>query len=282
MASKRTHAANRHAVRPFLKWAGNKFRIIERVKKKLPKGKRLVEPFTGSGAVFLNTDYDEYLLCDANRDLIELYTILRDEGEHFIDEARAYFDGNHNNEASYYELREEFNAARSQEKRAALFIYLNRHGYNGLCRYNAKGRFNVPFGRYRRPYFPDKELHAFHHKAQQAEFLLTDFEQTMRQTKKGDVVYCDPPYIPLSTSANFTSYAAGGFSLQQQQFLAEAAAENARRGIPVVISNHDTQLSRQLYRDAGGQCGHAFSVQRYISCNAQGRGKARELLVLFS
>lgn len=196
MAPKKRHAAGHDAVRPFLKWAGNKFRIIERVKKKLPEGRRLVEPFTGSGAVFLNTDYDEYLLCDSNRDLIELYTILRDEGELFIEEARRYFNGKHNNEASYYELREEFNLSRSHEKRAALFLFLNRHGYNGLCRYNAKGRFNVPFGRYKRPYFPEKELRAFHHKAQRAEFILGDFEQTMKQTKTGDVIYCDPPMSP--------------------------------------------------------------------------------------
>ena len=281
MAAKKRQPVGADTVRPFLKWAGNKYRIIERVKKKLPRGNRLVEPFTGSGAVFLNTEYDEYLLCDANRDLIELYTILRDEGGHFIEEARRYFDGRHNNEASYYELREEFNIARSHEKRAALFVYLNRHGYNGLCRYNAKGRFNVPFGRYKRPYFPEKELLSFHHKAQRAQFQLAGFEQTMTQTRKGDVVYCDPPYVPLSTSANFTTYSAGGFSMEQQQHLAELAGDNARRGIPVLISNHSTELTRRIYKAAGGNCGRAFSVQRYISCNGSRRHKASELLALF-
>ncbi len=269
------------AVRPFLKWAGNKYRIIDRVKKKLPAGKRLVEPFTGSGAVFLNTDYEAYLLCDSNRDLIELYTILRDEGEEFIEEARHYFDGSYNNEESYYELREEFNVARRHEKRAALFLFLNRHGYNGLCRYNSKGRFNVPFGRYKRPYFPEKELRAFHHKAQRAEFILGDFEQTMKQTRQGDVIYCDPPYVPLSASANFTSYAAGGFSLAQQQQLAKLAQQSAADGIPVLISNHNTELTRRIYKQAGGVCGRAFSVQRYISCNGKQRNMASELLALF-
>jgi len=270
------------AVRPFLKWAGNKFRIIDRVRAKLPAGKRLVEPFTGSGAVFLNTSYDEYLLCDSNRDLIELYTILRNEGGHFIEEARRYFDGRHNNEASYYELREEFNLSRSHEKRATLFIYLNRHGYNGLCRYNAKGRFNVPFGRYKRPYFPESELNAFHQKAQRAEFMLADFAQTLNTTRHGDVVYCDPPYVPLSSSSNFTSYAAGGFSMEQQQQLADLARQSAERGIPVVISNHNTELTRRIYRNAGGKSGRAFSVQRYISCNGAKRNCASEILVLFS
>jgi DNA adenine methylase len=269
------------AVRPFLKWAGNKFRIVDRVKKKLPEGKRLVEPFTGSGALFLNTEYDEYLLCDANRDLIELYTILQDEGDAFIEEARRYFDDRYNNEESFYELREEFNTARKHEKRAVLFLYLNRHGYNGLCRYNAKGRFNVPFGRYKRPYFPEKEMRAFHHKAQRAVFKHSSFEQTMAETRQGDVIYCDPPYVPLSASANFTSYSAGGFSLEQQQQLANLAQENARRGVPVLISNHSTELTRRIYKEAGAKCGRAFSVQRFISCNGKQRNMASELLALF-
>lgn len=269
-------------VRPFLKWAGNKFRIIERVRAKLPGGRRLVEPFAGSAAVFLNTHYDEYLLSDANRDLIDLYTIVRDEGSHFIEEARRYFDGLHNNEGSYYELREQFNTTQRPEQRASLFIYLNRHGYNGLCRYNSKGRFNVPFGRYKRPYFPQQELLAFHHKAQRAEFRLSDFEQVMEQGRSGDIVYCDPPYVPLSSSSSFTSYSAGGFSMEQQRRLAELAQLNAARGIPVVISNHNTPSIRQLYREAGARCGHGFNVQRYISCNGEQRRSVSELLALFS
>ncbi len=281
MAANKRQTGGTEPVRPFLKWAGNKFRIIDRVKKKLPSGERLVEPFVGSGAVFLNTEFDHYLLCDANRDLIELYTILRDEGEAFIEEAQRYFDGRYNNEASYYDLREEFNAARSHEKRAALFIYLNRHGYNGLCRYNAKGRFNVPFGRYKRPYFPQKELRAFHQQAQRAEFRQAGFELSMSETRAGDVVYCDPPYVPLSSSANFTSYSAGGFSMAQQQQLAEMAQESASRGVPVVISNHSTAETRRLYREAGGQCGRSFSVHRSISCNGAKRKRASELLALF-
>jgi DNA adenine methylase len=269
-------------VRPFLKWAGNKFRIIERVKQQLPAGRRLVEPFTGSGALFLNTDYDEYLLSDANRDLIELYLLLRDEGEAFIEETRRYFHDDYNNEESFYALREEFNAATQRETRAALFLYLNRHGYNGLCRYNSKGGFNVPFGRYKRPYFPQQEMRAFHHKAQRAEFKCDSFEQTMRESREGDVIYCDPPYVPLSSSANFTNYSAGGFSMAQQQLLAELAHDNARRGIPVLISNHSTELTRRLYTETGGMCSAAFAVRRHISCNGQQRDSASELLALFS
>lgn len=267
-------------IRPFLKWAGNKFRIIDKVRGRLPHGERLVEPFTGSGAVFLNADYDHYLLSDSNPDLIDLYTILRDEGARFIDEARRYFDGRHNSEEHYYELREKFNACRSRLKRAALFVYLNRHGYNGLCRYNASGGFNVPFGRYKRPYFPEREMLQFHQRAQRAEFLLASFEQSMASAREGDVIYCDPPYVPLSSSANFTSYSAGGFTLAQQETLTLLARENAARGIPVLISNHSTEFTRRIYREAQASLSF-FSVQRYISCNGSRRDKAGELLALF-
>ncbi|MCW8917414.1 MAG: Dam family site-specific DNA-(adenine-N6)-methyltransferase [Gammaproteobacteria bacterium] len=269
-------------LRPFLKWAGNKFRLVERIAQRLPAGRRLIEPFAGSGALFLNTNYDDYLLSDANRDLFELYTRLRDEGKGFIEEARRYFSAEYNNEESFYALREEFNATSYSERRAILFLYLNRHGYNGLCRYNAKGKFNVPFGRYKRPYFPLQEMRTFHQKAQRAEFKCASFEQTMSEAREGDVIYCDPPYVPLSTSANFTSYSAGGFSMAQQQQLAELARDNARRGIPVLISNHSTELTRRLYTEAGGQCGATFAVKRHISCNGLQRDDASELLALFS
>lgn len=264
--------------RPFLKWAGNKFRIIDRVNNRLPDGKRLIEPFAGSGALFLNSDFDHYLLCDTNADLITLYTLLQQEGDAFIEECRRLFTPANNSEQAYYRLRERLNATRDPRRRATLFVYLNRHGYNGLCRYNRKGGFNVPFGRYKRPYFPEAEMRAFHHQAQRAEFRQQSFEQVMRETRPGDVVYCDPPYAPLSPSANFTAYSAGGFDLTLQQTLATLAEESAARGVPVLISNHDTPLTRRLYKAARS---NYFQVQRYISCNGAKRDKAGELLALF-
>lgn len=278
MARSKNAAKRDTPVRPFLKWAGNKFRILDKVQQRLPAGRRLVEPFAGSGAVFLNTDYDSYLLCDSNRDLIELYALIKDQGETFISFARSLFTDRNNAPERFYALREEFNHCEEREKRAALFVYLNRHGYNGLCRYNAKGGFNVPFGRYKRPYFPADEMLAFHHKAQQAKFLHQDFETTFRQSRPGDVIYCDPPYVPLSNSANFTSYSAGGFTLEQQSRLAELSENAAAKGIPVLISNHNTPYAREIYANARL---HKFFVQRYISCNGQKRNRAGELLALY-
>ena len=266
-------------VRPFLKWAGNKYRILDRINEMLPmQGKRLIEPFAGSAAVFLNTQFDRYLVTDSNADLINLYNTLKDEGESFIKYCKRYFTAANNTAEKYYALREQFNKCTDTRKRSALFVYLNRHGYNGLCRYNASGGFNVPFGRYQKPYFPQKEMEFFQHKAKHAVFKVAGFDKSMRQAKKGDIIYCDPPYVPLSSSANFTSYSAGGFSLQEQQQLAELAQQVARKGIPVLISNHHTEETVSLYQAA--QCSY-FTVQRYISCNGSQRECAGEVLALF-
>ena len=257
----------------------NKYRLVERIKRKLPEGERLIEPFVGSGAVFLNTDFPRYLLADSNGDLINLYKTLQREGDAFIEYCRKIFVPRNNQEERYYQLRQEFNASRSVRRRAALFLFLNRHGYNGLCRYNARGGFNVPFGRYKRPYFPAKEMRAFHARAQRATFVQGDFQEVMASARPGDVVYCDPPYFPLSTSANFTSYSAGGFSLEHQQQLAQLAEKSARRGVPVLISNHSTDETRLAY---AGAAVSKFDVQRYISCNGANRKKVPELLALFT
>lgn len=265
-------------IRPFLKWAGNKYRLVDRIVAQLPAGKRLVEPFAGSAALFLNTAYERYLLCDANPDLITLYQLLKEEGDAFIEQCRQLFSEANNSAEPYYALRDEFNACSDPRRRATLFVYLNRHGYNGLCRYNAKGGFNVPFGRYNRPYFPAAEMRAFHVKAQRAVFRHQDFTTTMTKARSGDVIYCDPPYVPLSPSASFTAYSAGGFSLAQQQHLAELARQSAQRTIPVLISNHNTRLTREVYHDAKLS---RFKVQRSISCNGKGRDAAGELLALF-
>ncbi len=265
-------------VRPFLKWAGGKFRLIDRISNSLPTGKRLIEPFLGSGAVFLNTEYERYLLADINPDLISLYQTLKDEGDVFIDYCRGFFTPEMNKATRYYELREEFNEIAPSPRKAALFLYFNRHGYNGLCRYNLKGGFNVPFGKYKRPYFPLNELRHFAQKAQRATFVCQDFEKVILRARKGHVVYCDPPYVPISPTAYFTSYAKHGFSLHDQERLAYQAKRLARRKVTVVISNHENEVTRAMYQGARII---SFPVRRTISCNGSKRNNADELLAIF-
>lgn len=266
-------------MKPFLKWAGGKVRIVDRIKAVLPPGRRLLEPFVGSGALFLNSAYNAYLLADANADLINLYQQLQRNGQTFIDYCQTFFVAENNSEAQFYALRRHFNQTLDLAEKAALFVYLNKHCYNGLCRYNARGEFNVPFGRYKQPYFPAVEMAYFLQKAQQAHFVTQDFTATMTMAVAGDVVYCDPPYAPLSTTANFTSYSAEAFGTEQQHKLAELAVSLRQRGITVVISNHDTPFTRTLYTTADEQI--YFGVQRHISCDGANRAKAAEVLAVY-
>ena len=201
----------------------------------------------------------------------------------FIGQARcpvALFCPVNNQRDAYFELRAAFNQCHEARERAALFLYLNRRGYNGLCRYNKKGGFNVPFGKYKAPYFPEAELWAFAEKAQRATFICECYSKTFERLEADHVVYCDPPYVPLSHSANFTTYAAKGFSLDDQALLAGLARSTAHElHIPVLISNHATPLTHELYR---GAVLHELQVKRSISRNGGSRNKVGELLALYS
>ncbi|WP_428772686.1 Dam family site-specific DNA-(adenine-N6)-methyltransferase [Vibrio sp.] len=265
--------------RAFLKWAGGKYGLVEDIQKHLPSGRKLIEPFVGAGSIFLNTDYDHYLLADINPDLINLYNLLKDQPENYINEAKRWFVPDNNRKEAYLAVRAEFNDSDDVLYRSLAFLYMNRFGFNGLCRYNKKGGFNVPFGSYKKPYFPEAELEFFAEKAKKATFVCESYPETFRRARKGSVVYCDPPYAPLSTTANFTSYAGNGFSLDDQAALADIAESTAsQRGIPVLISNHDTTLTRRLYH--GAQL-NVVKVKRTISRNGAGRNKVDELLALF-
>lgn len=265
--------------KPVLKWPGNKINQVERIVGLLPKGRRLIEPFVGSGAVFMNTDYDDYILADINPDLINFYRTLRTLKERFIACAASLFGPANNCAEVYYQRRDEFNQAEDTTQRALLFLYLNKHCYNGLYRVNARGGFNVPFGRYAKPYFPGAEMSKFLSKAPKAIFWACDFERTMKEAERGDVLYIDSPFVPLSATANFTTYTAGGFTLADQKRLVVQAKALALRGVPVLMSNHDNEFTRELYAEATLHV--YFDVQRNISCVGDNRGRAPEVLALF-
>jgi DNA adenine methylase len=159
------------AVKTPLKWVGSKVRIMPQLLDHLPEGKRLVEPFAGSCAVMMNTDYDEYLIADLNPDLVNLYKAMAYHTDAFLMELETLFSAGALGEQEsraifYYAVRDAFNSSgkglgSESVEAAARFMYLNRHGFNGLCRYNRRGQFNVPFGKYKKNYFPLKEVRAF-------------------------------------------------------------------------------------------------------------------------
>lgn len=265
--------------RAFLKWAGGKFRLTEEISRHLPQKACLVEPFVGAGSVFLNTDFERYLLADVNPDLINLFNVVKQDVERYIAHARSLFcDPNANSREFYLHQRSRFNQSDDPFLRSVIFLYLNRFGFNGLCRYNKQKQFNVPFGRYKTHYFPEKELRFFAEKAQQATFLCADFQQTfdyLVQHPDDYVIYCDPPYAPMPQETNFTHYAGGGFTLEEQQALVNRAKS---ANYPVLISNHDTPFTREIYQGATLM---ELQVQRHIGQNPNSRVKVGELLALF-
>ncbi|RJE76016.1 DNA adenine methylase [Pseudoalteromonas sp. MSK9-3] len=269
--------------RAFLKWAGGKYSLVEGIAQRLSLASRdadtLVEPFVGAGSVFLNTDFKHYILNDINADLINLYNELKQQPDEFVSDARKLFVDLNNHADAYYEYRKQFNSSVDIYERAILFLYMNRHGYNGLCRYNLKGIFNVPFGKYKKPYFPEKELYTFAEKAQTATFTCHGYAQVFKNIPNNAVVYCDPPYVPLSKTSSFTSYAKGGFDLNDQATLANLAEMTAfERSTPVLISNHDTVWTRKIYSQAKLD---AIQVKRTISPKGTGRTKVNELMALY-
>lgn len=267
-------------VKPFLKWAGAKTPLIRTLRGLFPDGDyRFIEPFVGSGVVFLNTRYRTSLLSDSNRDIISLYGVLKVRRERFIEICRGLFIPENRTAERFYKLREEFNQSEYGERRAALFLYLNRHCFNGLCRYNNQGKFNTPFGKYDSVYFPAAEMLTFAEKLKSAVLKHADFRIPLKAAGEGDVVYCDPPYSPLSRSANFTNYAAGGFSEADQKDLYRLAIEASRKGAVVLLSNHDNEFTRQLYQHTTELLERR--VSRTISCDGQNRTKAKELIAVF-
>ncbi|MGG6116131.1 Dam family site-specific DNA-(adenine-N6)-methyltransferase [Salmonella enterica] len=264
--------------RPFLKWAGGKYSLLPELDRLIPAGKRLIEPFVGGGSVFLNSDkHERFLLADVNADLINLYQMLAVVPDSVIGEAIKAF--RHLNDVeNYTAIREAFNAQQlNAPERAAAFLYLNRHCFNGLMRYNLDGFFNVGWGKYKAPYFPEEEIRAFRKKSRACVFMTAGFERTLRLAGDGDVVYCDPPYEPIPGTTGFTSYASGGFSWDSQVALAESCVAAHQRGAKVFISNSTVPRVIELYERHGFTL-HRVNARRSISSKGSTRETANDIV----
>ncbi|WP_409161419.1 DNA adenine methylase [Pectobacterium sp. B2J-2] len=268
-------------IRPFIKWPGGKSRVLPDLLPLMPKGDRLFEPFVGGASVFLNTDFPRYVLADINADLINTYQMVQGATQAFISTAKELFE-NGNSSTEYYRNRNTFNSIHDDERllKAALFLYLNRHCFNGICRYNNAGFFNVPFGNYKKPYFPEEEIKLFAEKANDTTtcFIAVDFRKVLaaKAINENSVIYCDPPYLPASDTANFTQYHHAAFTREHHHDLADVLLNlNRSRGVPVVISNSDTPATREIYQHYQF---HEIAVQRSISANGITRGAAKEVI----
>ncbi|EKC7217670.1 Dam family site-specific DNA-(adenine-N6)-methyltransferase [Salmonella enterica] len=266
--------------RPFLKWAGGKYSMLPDLYQLIPAGMRLIEPFVGGGSVFLNSDKHAcFLLSDVNTDLINLYQMLAVVPDTVIRHARVMFD-RLNNAESYTALRDEFNAqVMDAPERAAAFLFLNRHCFNGLIRYNRNNQFNVGWGKYPSPYFPEEEIEAFTRMAHNCVFMAAGFQRTLALAGEGDVVYCDPPYEPMPGTAGFTHYAAGGFTWDDHIALAECCVAAHQRGARVVISNSTAPRVIDLYSQHGFDIRY-ISARRSISSKGSTRETAKDLVAI--
>jgi DNA adenine methylase len=270
--------------RPFLKWAGGKQQLINKYEPYFPNEfNRYIEPFLGGGAVFFhlwNTGriFEQAHLFDINKELITTYLAVRDEPEELI-RLLAEHKKRHSKEY-FYKIRDldRQNLGLSPVEWAARTIYLNKTCYNGLFRVNSKGEFNVPMGSYKNPKILFKEnLLAASRTLQNASLNVLDFQAALDLAGPGDFIYFDPPYDPLSKTANFTSYTAGNFSEQDQKNLAQVFERLSQKGCLCMLSNSHTPLVLDLYTDYDLK---TIQANRAINSKAGGRGGIQEVLVL--
>jgi DNA adenine methylase len=271
----RSSRSQRLQARPFLKWAGGKRQLLDEILGRLPgEIGTFHEPFVGGGAVFFALQPRAAILSDRNERLIRAYRGVRNS----VDEVIAVLRTCRNDKRFFLAMREKAVDDRSDAEVAAWLIYLNKTGYNGLYRVNSKNQFNVPFGDNEGANLCDESnLRACAAALRGADLHCEDFAAVLGRARPGDVVYFDPPYVPLSVTSYFTSYTKDGFEKDDQVRLRDVALELKRRGVFVLLSNSAAPLVRQLY---GGEfeC-IEVSASRMVNSVASGRGRITELLI---
>ena len=275
----------KHHAKPFVKWAGGKRALLEILCASLPQNfNAYFEPFLGGGALFFELANKGLLqgkkvyLNDKNAELINAYLAIQKEPQKLLNELNLMQKA-HSKE-HFYSIRaldREVNfSALNPIFRAARFIYLNKTCFNGLCRYNAKGQFNTPFGAYKNPKIYDEALILNAHYALQDVVILNeDFEFVRDLAKKGDFVYFDPPYFPLNSTSNFTSYTQNFLENEQIRLYALFCDLNSR-GVKLLQSNSSTDFIKNLYKNFQIQ---AIQAKRAINCKGDKRGSVSELIL---
>ena len=276
-SSKYTHVI---IAEPVVKWAGGKRGLIDKYRRFFPKTfSKYYEPFFGGGAVFFYLTgigkISKAKISDINAELINMYIVIRDNVEALIKELKS---GKYINEKEvYYKIREW--EPKDPIQRAARLIYLNHTCYNGLYRVNKQGKFNVPYGRYPKnvKIFDEKNLRLVSKCLKNVEITVEDFEEAVQDAQEGDFVYFDPPYAPISATADFTSYTSEGFGLEEQKRLARVFRDLSEKGCYVMESNSSAPVILELYKDFRIEFIHA---KRYINSDPKGRKGVQETLIM--
>jgi DNA adenine methylase len=265
---------------PVIKWVGGKTKLLPELLERMPaKYGKYYEPFAGGAALFFRVAPDRAVLADSNADLIGLYKTIAHDVSAVV--KRLEYHRDHHDETHYYDVRSRWNdreTAWATADRAATFIYLNKTCFNGLWRVNRSGDFNVPIGRYTDPPIcVPAALQAAQAVLSRAVIRHCDYRTAVEDAKRSDFIYFDPPYDPVSATANFTSYSANAFGHEQQQELADTARDLVDRGCRVMLSNSDTPFIRSLYK---GFKIDRVKCSRAINSNASKRGDVDEVIVV--
>ncbi len=268
-------------ISPILKWAGGKRQLLPRIRKALPDHyNTYYEPFVGGGAVLFDLQPQKVIINDSNQELINLYRVVKNDVQSLIEDLKKH----KTNSSYFYQIRAldrdiaTYSAMPNIEK-ASRIIYLNKTCYNGLFRVNQAGEFNAPFGKYKNPdIINEKTLKAVskYFNSIEIDFRNTDFSESVNTIKKGDFVYFDPPYDPLSNSSSFTSYAKGGFNKDDQIRLKNLCDTLTEKGVNFLLSNSSTDFILNLYQDYKIEI---IQARRSINANGNNRGKVAEVLV---
>ena len=271
----------RYSSPAFAKWAGGKTQLLKQLHPLMPSHfKRYIEPFLGSGAVFFfvkrNLQPEETILSDNLGDLINCYEVVRGQVEELISDLRAH-ELNHAQDY-YYFTRSLDPIGLTDLQKASRFLYLNKTCFNGLYRVNSKGEFNVPIGAYKKPNIVNADsLRAASRLLRDATIQEHDFADSILEARNDDFVYLDPPYYPLSTTANFTGYTRNVFLESEQRRLYATYQELDHKGCLLMQSNSDTEFIRKLY---DGFRIETVQARRSINSDASKRGKISELVIL--
>lgn len=263
--------------RPFVKWVGGKRQLLDVLHVAAPRDfGRYFEPFVGGGAFLFSQLPGSATISDANAELINCYQVIRDNVEALIRSLRRH----KNEEEHFYAVRAKKPSEMTPVQRASRFIFMNKTCFNGLYRENKSGQFNTPFGRYDNPKIVDTEnLVAISEylRTSDVEIKHSGYQDVLAQALPGDFVYFDPPYVPMTKTASFASYVKGGFGLHDQAELANVFAELTKKGVMAMLSNSNTQVIHDLYKEYNIQIIHAA---RSINCKGGKRGKeANEVLI---
>lgn len=270
--------------KPFVKWVGGKRQLLKQFRELGlyppddfdPFTNTYFEPFAGGGAVFFDLLPQKAELSDLNSELVTTYNVIKNDVDALIKSLKK-----HKYEKEYYlEVRAKDPKTLSDLDVASRFIFLNRTCFNGMYRVNSKGGFNVPFGKYTNPIICDEEnLRKVSKALQKVTIKNQDYKKVLEKAKKGDFIYFDPPYYPVSKTASFTSYTADAFLEKEQTELRDTFVELHKRGCFVMLSNSDTPFINKLYSGIKGVKVSKVSAGRAINSNGAKRGKISEVLV---